>query len=232
MTGNMFSFITKTWNPIAGGPCPFNCYKGGCWATKLKKQHDWDKYKGKWRIHETQIGRKFKPGEFVFVCDMIDIGAPDIPAEVVDRVLDAIRGQPQVQFLLLTKGDKFYVDYMHDIPDNCVCGITMETDQDIPDELTHAPHPEKRLDSLVWLKCYYPMIKTFISIEPIMPFSEHLPRKIERAAPWMVAIGYDNYANKLPEPRKQDTEWLIKQLQKFTLLDLKTIRKAWWEPPS
>jgi len=55
MTSKMFSFITKTWNPIAGGPCPFNCYKGGCWATKLKKKHDWDKYKGNWRIHESQI---------------------------------------------------------------------------------------------------------------------------------------------------------------------------------
>lgn len=229
MTSRMFSFISKTWNPIAGGPCPFNCYKGGCWATKLKLTFDMEKYKGAWRIHESQIDRKFKAGEFVFVCDMIDIGAPDIPSEVVDRVLDAMRDQPDVQFLLLTKSDQFYGEYMHDIPDNCVCGITMETDQDIPKELTLAPHPEKRLDSLVWLKCYYPMIRTFIAIEPIMPFSKDFAKKIERAEPWMVAIGYDNYDNKMPEPTLKETKQLIPQLEKFTTLDLKTIRKAWWE---
>lgn len=232
MTSRMFSFITKTWNPIAGGPCPFNCYKGGCWATKLKEEHDWDKYKGDWRIHESQIGRKFKPGDFVFVCDMIDIGAPDIPGEVVERVLDAMRAQPEVQFLLLTKGDKFYGEYMHEIPNNCVCGITMETDFNIPEELTHAPHPEKRLDNLVWLKCCYPQIKTFISIEPIMKFSifpKTFAKKIEKAEPWMVAVGYDNYDNKLPEPTLKATRKLISELEKFTKVDLKTIRKAWYE---
>lgn len=229
MTSKMFSFITKTWNPIAGGPCPFNCYKGGCWATKLKMKHDWDKYKGEWRIHKSEIGRKFKPGEFVFVCDMIDIGPPEIPLNVISKLLDVMRSQPEVDFLLLTKSDNFYREYVHDIPDNCICGITMETDLDISEDLTHAPHPENRLDDLIWLKCYYPHMRTFISIEPIMTFSKDFAKKIEKAEPWMVAVGYDNYANKLPEPRKQDTEWLISQLEKFTQVDIKTIRKAWWE---
>jgi len=225
----MFSFISKTWNPIAGGPCPFNCYKGGCWATRLKVRNDWEKYKGPWRIHESEINRKFKDGEFVFVCSMIDIGAPEIPAEVVDKVLDTIRGQPEGDFLLLTKAAKFYGEYMHDIPDNCVCGITMETDFNIPDEITHAPHPEKRLDNLVWLKCYYPKIRTFISIEPIMNFSKNFAYKIKRAEPWMVAIGYDNYDNKLPEPCLDETRQLILDLQKFTVVEQKTIRRAWNE---
>lgn len=229
MTSRMFSFITKTWNPIAGGPCPFNCYKGGCWATMLKEQNNWDKYKGPWRIHESQINRKFKSGEFVFVCDMIDIGAPDIPWEVVDRVLDAMREQPEVDFLLLTKSDWFYGNYMHEIPRNCVCGITMETDLDIPEEFTLAPHPQKRLDNLVWLKCCYPLTRTFISIEPIMKFTEDFPWKIEKAEPWMVAIGYDNYVNFLPEPILEETRKLIYDVSTFTTLDLKTIREAWDE---
>lgn len=229
MTSRMFSFITKTWNPIAGGPCPFNCYKGGCWATKLKVKNDWDKYKGPWRIHESQINKKFKAGDFVFVCDMIDIGAPDIPEEVVERLLDVIRAQPEVQFLLLTKADKFYGEYMDDIPNNCVCGITMETDLDISKEWTNAPHPQKRLDNLVWMKCHYPRTKTFISIEPIMKFSIFFADKIAKVEPWGVAVGYDNYSNDLPEPLIWSTKELISALGKFTNLDLKTIRKAWYE---
>jgi len=223
----MFSFITKTWNPIAGGPCPFNCYKGGCWATMLKERHDWDKYKGSWRIHEPQINKKFKAGDFVFVCDMIDIGAPDISMDVVARVLNAMRAKPDVYFLLLTKADCFYREYMHDIPNNCVCGITMETDLEISKDLTSAPHPQKRLDDLVWLNCCYPQIKTFISIEPIMSFSENFSNKIERAEPWRVAVGYDNYGNQLPEPTRNETIQLILDLGKFTYVDRKNIREAW-----
>jgi len=225
----MFSFITKTWNPIAGGPCPFNCYKGGCWATMLKEQNDWEKYKGPWRIHEPQINKKFKEGEFVFVCDMIDIGAPDIPSEVVGRLLDAMSAQPEVQFLLLTKADQFYGGYMHEIPNNCVCGITMETDLEISKDLTSAPHPEKRLHDLIWLKGIYPQAKTFISIEPIMKFSDKFAFKIAKAEPWKVAVGYDNYVNFLPEPTKDETCKLIDKLYKFTDVDLKTVRASWEE---
>lgn len=240
MTNKMFSFITKTWNPIAGGcfvkndeiyACPYCC--SYCWARSLinmwKGGNLGKKYTGPYRIHEKIINQRFKPGDFVAVQFMSDIGAPTIPAEVVDRILDAIRDQPAVDFLLLTKNDKFYIDYLHDIPNNCVCGITMETDLAISKELSSAPHPEKRLDGLVWLKCYYPHMRTFISIEPIMPFSENFANKIEKAKPWRVAIGYDNYDNKLSEPTLKATRKLILELEKFTKVDLKTIRKAWYE---
>lgn len=236
----MFSFITKTWNPIAGGcfieddeiyACPYRC--SYCWARSLinmwKGGNLGKKYVGPHRIHERVIKQRFKPGDFVAVQFMSDIGAPDIPMDVVARVLDAMRAQLDVQFLLLTKADCFYREHMHDIPSNCVCGITMETDFDIPKEITHAPHPEKRLDDLVWLKCCYPQIKTFISIEPIMPFSENFANKIERAEPWRVAVGYDNYGNQLPEPTLNETRQLILDLWKFTDVDRKTIREAWNE---
>jgi len=72
-------------------------------------------------------------------------------------------------------------------------------------------------------------MRTFISIEPIMPFSEEFPWKIEKAEPWKVAVGYDNYDNNLPEPLKEETIQLIHDLRTFTSLDLKTIRKAWYE---
>jgi len=241
MNEKMFSFITKTWNPIAGGcfiedgeiyACPYRC--SYCWARSLinmwKGGNLGKKYSGPYRIHERVINQRFKPGEFVAVQFMSDIGAPDIRSEIVDRVLDAIWGQPDVHFLLLTKSDQFYLRYMDDIPINCVCGVTVETDLYIPKDMSNAPQPDKRLDSLVWLKYYYPKTRTFISIEPIMPFSNNLARMIEKAEPWMVAVGYDNYDNKMPEPRKIDTEILISQLQKFTLVNVKTIRNAWWEP--
>lgn len=236
----MFSFIMKTWNPIAGGcfieddeiyACPYRC--SYCWARSLinmwKGGNLGKKYVGPYRIHERVIKQRFKPGDFIAVQFMSDIGAPGIPREVIIRVLIEIRDQPDVKFLLLTKSDQFYSKYMHMIPANCVCGITMETDRKISNDLSIAPDPQKRLADLLKLKHYYPQIKIFISIEPIMPFSENFANKIERAEPWKVAVGYDNYVNFLPEPTKDETCQLIDELYKFTTLDLKTIRDAWDE---
>lgn len=232
----MFPFITKTWSPIAGGfsveenkiyACPYRC--SYCWANilinKFPKGNLGKKYTGPYRFHEPAVRPWFKADSFIFVQCMSDIGAPDIPTKVVARVLEYIRSQPGVQFLLLTKSDGFYIEYVHEIPDNCVCGITMETDQSISDKISYAPHPQKRLDSLIWLKSYYPQMRTFICIEPIMDFSGDFPEHIRRAEPWAVAVGYDNYNRDLPEPTLSKTRGLISELEKYTVVYTKTMRE-------
>lgn len=235
----MFPFVTKTWNPIAGGfsveddviyACPFRC--SYCWArsliNKFPKGNLGKKYTGPYRIHhgrQKAITQKFNSGDFVAVQLMSDIGV--IPSNVITPVFDKIRDQHETQFLLLTKSNQFYKEHMHEIPTNCVCGITMETDRKIPVNISIAPEPLKRLDDLVWLKCNYPDMKTFVSIEPIMDFTEELVEKIKKAEPWAVAVGYDNYMNKLPEPPLERTEFLIKELECFTKVYRKTIREAW-----
>ena len=229
MMTRMFSFITHTWNPVAGGPCPYGC--GYCWARAMIEGRGFEnlkkKYGGSWRVHEPAINKKFKPGDFVFLCDMIDIGNPDIPESVIDEVFSAIIDQPEVKFLILTKSDQFYMDYLHDIPSNCVCGITMETDCSIKADISRAPSPIHRLDGLVWLKCHYPHMETFISIEPVMKFSDAFARRIEKAEPWAVAVGYDGYNHHLPEPSLRKIRSLISELTDFTTVYLKTIREAW-----
>jgi len=157
---------------------------------------------------------------------MSDIGAPHIPTKIITEILDFIRKRPETQFLLLTKSDRFYGEYMHEIPDNCVCGITMETDYSISDQITKAPHPLKRLDNLVWLKCYYPNMKTFVCIEPILDFSEKLADRIKKAEPWAIAVGYDNYNMGLPEPELSKTKDLILELEKYTTVYKKTLRES------
>ena len=80
----MFPFVTVTWNPI-GGECSHKCV--GCWARAFAKRHGWSKYQGEPRIDEKQINRRFKKGDFVFVQDMSDLFAEDVPREVILRAV-------------------------------------------------------------------------------------------------------------------------------------------------
>lgn len=233
----MFPFITKTWSPIAGGfsvkedkiyACPYRCFY--CWANllinKFPKGNLGKKYTGPYRIHDPAMKPWFKADSFIFVQCMSDIGAPQIPSKIISTVFDKIRDHPDIQFLLLTKSDTFYNEYMHEIPANCVCGITMETDHSISHKITQAPHPLKRLDSLIWLKSYYPQLKTFICIEPIIDFSENFAEMIQKAEPWAVAVGYDNYNMGLPEPSLARTKDFISDLETFTTVHIKSLRDS------
>jgi len=58
---------------------------------------------------------------------------------------------------------------------------------------------------------------------------EELTHWVELLKPEIIEVGYDNYGNKLIEPRLDKTLALIEQLEKFTIVKRKTIRKAWNE---
>jgi len=226
----MFPFVTETWNPVAGGPCPYKCVY--CWATDLKERNDWEKYKGPWRLHEKQMKQKFKPGAFVFVQDMSDIGYPEIPEDVILEVFHRIAQFPKTRFLLLTKNPAFYNEYIWDLPDNVICGATIETDDDrIAAAVSLALQPSKRIQEITWASCTRDDLDYFVAIEPILMFSNpvEFARKIRYLEPWAVAVGYDNHSHKLDEPVKVNTEALIVKLKAFTTVYEKTIREAWWE---
>jgi len=163
---------------------------------------------------------------------MSDIGYPNIPCEVIETVFDRIELQPDTKFLLLTKNPKFYNDYIWSLPDNVVCGATIETDLvRVSNAYTFAPDPTTRIDELVWASCNRDDLDYFACIEPVLRFSSptEFARKIRPFEPWGIAVGYDNYGNELDEPPLHETLQLVKELKKFTTVYEKTIRKAWWE---
>ena len=58
----------------------------------------------------------------------------------------------------------------------------------------------------------------------------HFERDIIKTRPKFMAVGYDNYNNKLPEPSLARTEILIKELEaQGVKVYRKTIRRAWDE---
>ena len=66
----------------------------------------------------------------------------------------------------------------------------------------------------------------FVSIEPIMQFSDMFADRVRAFEPWGVAVGYNNYSNGLLEPSLAETEELITALEGFTTVYRKTIRES------
>ena len=96
-------------------------------------------------------------------------------------------------------------------------------------QLSKAPDPNKRLaKAFLHLKGWI----DYITIEPILDFSFEFVKRVRELNPEFVYIGYDNHNCRLPEPPLEKTLKLIEELEKFTEVRLKTIRKAWWEVDS
>ena len=225
----MFPIVSSTWNPVSG--CPHNCKY--CWArrlaeTKLKHTH---RYKNGFipKLNYRTFSRRFKRNEIVFTSDMGDLFAEGIPKEWVLRVLRHVERYPKTYFLFLTKNPARYYEFLKYFPENVVLGATIETNRDdlyTECRISRAPLPSKRymaMRDLEWdLK--------FISIEPILEFDlDEMVKWVEDIDPVLTFVGYDNWNNKLPEPRYYDTLELIDKLEYITIVIRKTIRRAWYE---
>ena len=136
-------------------------------------------------------------------------------------------------FLIQSKDPYCFLPFV--FPDNVVLDATLETDliwfTDSPSvyknyrEISKAPEPCWRADAMIKLKHKHKAV----TIEPILEFSMWLADWIYAIKPEFVYVGYDNHNCRLPEPALARTKELIKELEKFTEVRLKTIRKAWWE---
>lgn len=217
----MFPFITvPNFNPL-GGKCNHDCRY--CWAQGPKglvSKYDMKKYCGEPYLVEKELKREFKPDDFVFVCDMCDLFGEWVPRKFIDRILDFIRKSPAT-FLLLTKNPARYFTFS--IPENCVCGATVESDM-LYDDVTKAPFPCDRLFAM--LKVDHK--RKMISIEPIMDFNLRLfIEALLEIKPEFVAVGYDNYDNHLDEPSLAKTMELISTLEANGIkVYRKTLREA------
>lgn len=223
----MFNIVGETWNPVTG--CPHNCRY--CWARKLALTKL--KYSRRYRdgfntrFNPEELKKSFRGG-VVFVSDMGDLFADTVKDEWILKVLEHTAKFPDTYFLYLTKNPERYRDFLDVFPPNSILGATIETDDDdlyLEHHVSGAPLPSRRIKamkSLSWsLK--------FVSIEPILNFTEKFPWHIREILPFMVYVGYDNYNNRLPEPPLKKTKKLIEDLAQFTLVIKKTIRPAWYE---
>ena len=220
-TTRMFNCVTeKPWNPL-GGRCKHNCIY--CWSMGEKglvKKYNMQKYQGEPRLIPKEFKRTFNEGGFCFVCDMVDLFGDWIPNEWINSILYHIQKFPKTTFLLLTKNPKRYHNCQ--IPTNCICGATIETDKYFGQKtMGFTPTPGQRWEALATLEHKRKMV----SVEPIMNFNlEYFVFMMRSIDPEFIYVGYDNYENNLPEPSLEETMKLIEKLKEFTDVRTKTLR--------
>jgi len=224
----MFGMVSRTWNPVTG--CEHECIY--CWARKLAltKFRSKERYREgfKPRLNEEEFKARFK-ASVIFVSDMGDLFGEFIPSEWIRKVLNHVKDNPKALFLLLTKNPGRYFEFLDSMPDNAMLGTTIETDDDELYEkhsISRAPRPSERLDAMRRL----PWDLKFISIEPILDFTERFADRVRSTGAFMVYVGYDNYNNRLPEPPLSKVKALIDELRKGPMIVVeKTIRPSWRE---
>lgn len=235
MTGRMFPFVSATWNPAAGA-CPFDCYRGpdgkpGCWAQAMALRYGYEKYRGPGRLDEKALKKIPHPrGGVVFVQDMSDISV--LRLDDADVIVSAVTDHPETRYLFLSKNPAWYIYLLNrgvEFPENAILGATVETNRDTG-AVSKAPAPIKRLEALLSVKAEG--YETFVSVEPVMEFDrdKFLPMLALLHPSFGVAVGYDNYGNRLPEPKLEKTRELVSSLRTrgITVYE-KTLRPAWNE---
>lgn len=207
-TGNMYDFITHTWNTIKG-----ECYHD-CSYCYMKR---WGKLKPV-RFDEKELKTDLGTGNFIFVGSSCDMFAENIPEKWINKTLNICDRFSGNSYLFQTKNPEIMIGY--DLPNNSVICTTLESDSYYPSIMNNSPEPMQR--SLAMNKLSKKYI-TYVTIEPIMDFHmEHFVKMIKRCNPKQVNIGADSGKNNLPEPSKEKVLQLIDELKKFTTIHNKS----------
>ena len=203
-TGNMYEFITHTWNTIKG-----ECYHD-CRYCYMKR---WGKLKP---VHfdEKELKTELGSGNFIFVGSSCDMFAENIPDEWINKTLDHCSKFDNKYFFQSKNPIRFYGKGLR-FPENSRFCTTIESNRIYKEIMGKAPYPENR--------AFFLPINSYITIEPILDFDLYEFASLIRAAePIQVNIGADSGNHGLPEPSKEKVMELISEIQKFTTIHNKT----------
>lgn len=204
--GNMYSWITHTWNTVKG-ECPHGCVY--CYMKRYGNQRPA-------RFDQKELDIDLGSGNFIFVGSSCDMFADQIPYEWAKQTL-AHCSKFKNTYLFQSKNPNGFS--LHNFPADSRLCITLETNRFYKDIMKNCPEPKERA-AIFATQVSYPR---YVTIEPIMDFDldefESLLRNIN---PRQVNIGADSGNNNLPEPSKEKIFNLIERLKEFTTIDKKT----------
>jgi len=203
-SGNMYDFVTHTWNTIKG-KCFHDC--SYCYMKRFDNQKDI-------RFDEKELKTDLGQDNFIFVGSSNDMFADNIPDEWIKKTLDHCYKFDN-KYLFQTKNPRnirrILVEKSH------VC-VTIESNRYYDHIMRNSPNPNQRFIDTRLIR--HPL---YITIEPIMDFDLHFFLKmLESTGPIQVNIGAATGGHNLPEPPKEKILELIKGLKTFTKVHLKS----------
>jgi len=209
--GNMYDWVTHTWNPIKG-KCPHNC--SYCYMKRWGEQKPL-------HLDERELKTNLGSGNFIFVGSSTDMFA-DKTIDVVDcHCIESVlkkMSEHNNSYLLQTKNPKGLYWFKDYLPEKTVVCTTIETNRWYPEVMNECPSTQMRA---YWIAkigkpCY-------VTIEPIMDFDlKEMVEVIKSCKPIQVNIGSDSGNNNLPEPSKEKLLALVEELKKFTVIAKKS----------
>lgn len=221
--GNMYEFITHTWNPIKGR-CYHDCTY--CYMKSIVPNPQ--------PIHldETELKGIFQRDQFIFIGSSTDDFASDVPSEWIEKILDFCvnatahqNEDKQTRFLIQTKNPDRILEFT-DHPlfqsQRVVVCTTLETNRHYPEIMNNAPTPQKRAEAMA--KIAERGIKTFVTIEPIMDFDiDEFVALVRMCKPEQVNIGAESkHLVQVPQPSNGNKLIsLILQLIPYTKIKVK-----------
>jgi len=204
--GNMYSWISHTWNPIKG-ECPHGCTY--CYMKRWGKQRPV-------RLDEKELKTDLGNGNFIFVGSSIDMFSYYIPQEWIEKTFNHCCKFNNTYLFQSKNPSHFRTAGFW--PEKYKLCTTIETNRDYALIMGITPYPINRAEAMA----NYLTKEKYVTIEPIMDFDlKDMVELIKMCSPKQVNIGADSGNNNLPEPPKEKILALIAELKKFTMIDQK-----------
>jgi len=209
--GNMYEWVTGTWNPLAG-KCPHGCVY--CSTHKLMRYPViQQKYTGEIRLDIKAMCKNLGKNKTWFVAAQNDLFAAEVKGSMIHEVLRWCKMFDNT-YLFQTKNPERYFQFLKDFPEKTILCTTIETNRLLP-ALSNAPATVLRSYAMRNIHKF----RKFVTIEPIVDFDlMPMVEIIKECNPEQVNIGADSGHNNLPEPSKEKLLALISELQKFTVI--------------
>ena len=213
--GNMYPWVTHTWNPIRG-ECPH-----GCSYCFMKGRNV-----GPLRLDEKALATNLGTGRKIFVGSSTDMFAEAVPDEWILRVLNKC-GLQDNEYVFQSKNPTRFshtsfwggVNIATKFPPRTILGTTLETNREYG-QSANAPWTWARVAGFMDVRLN--RFQKMVSIEPIMAFEFEIFLKwLKMINPAFVSIGADSKGHKLPEPTVEELDAFIIALRRYTPVLLK-----------
>lgn len=199
--GNMYEFVTHTWNAIKG-KCSHDC--DYCYMKEFGKLNPI-------RLDNKELKTDLGSDNFIFVGSSTDMFADDVNFDWITSVIYKCN-EHNNKYLFQSKNVKRLVSNMNLVEKPFVVATTIETNR-YYDCMGKTMKPYERA---YWLRVAKERgYATMITIEPIMDFDiDEFVTLIKFANPTYLNIGADSKGHNLPEPSKEKVLEFIDVLTK------------------